>query len=94
LDLVGLALYDIVIFVGKPLTVLAPATCMLYSSMTASGRPKSLSSPIIVLYCTVVSPQSDHPNSEQFLKVTGFRGDALSYKNVTHKANIVPTKRT
>jgi hypothetical protein len=39
---------------------------------------------------TVVSPQSEYPNSEQFLKVTGFRGDGRAViPNVTHKANIV-----
>jgi hypothetical protein len=39
---------------------------------------------------TDVSPQSEHPNSEQFLKVTGFRGDGhADIQNVTHEANIV-----
>jgi len=39
---------------------------------------------------TVVSPQTEHPNSEQILKVTGFRGDGRPViQNVTLKANIV-----
>jgi hypothetical protein len=37
---------------------------------------------------TVVSPLSEHPNCEQFLNLTGFRGDGRAViQNVTHLAN-------